>query len=86
MALFKNLFGPRCASCGLKILEGQDLINELSHETVEITRRLIMLRAVAFMCNQCNSKICLFCTGKTDEKWKNFPNCPKCGSEMKKIL
>gem|GEM_PF-4550444 len=91
---FVNLFlnVNKCYLCGGKLSKIENTTTALAVQMGERSGDPILAKKADFKsilkphlrCEKCGIIICKKCrpTTKTDTKWQNWPNCPKCGSTM----
>ena len=92
MGVFDKLSGKKkrgkyCAVCGRELLESETspLFGIANMDFAEAARRaMLWTQMPAYVCEKCGATICNGCRPLTESPshWKNFPQCPKCGSDM----
>ena len=97
MGIFGSLFGRRgrgkyCACCGRKLLKIESgpgpLFDTARMDFIEAVGRIeLYLQMPAYVCEKCGAIVCKGCCPltKSPRHWKNYPQCPKCGSDMERL-
>jgi predicted RNA-binding Zn-ribbon protein involved in translation (DUF1610 family) len=83
---FFGLFGSnnQCAVCKSEIYDLSTRLQTVQREGIpDVFSKKAFDSAThspALECKKCGAKICIRCEFSD---WKNSPNCPKCGSDLK---
>lgn len=92
MGLFGKTSAKKCALCGKKLsIDKSDHgpLWGLAYKdfTQQVQQIGLFLQTPGYICKKCNTTVCNGCrpVGGSTSKWKNFPNCPKCGSDMEDV-
>jgi len=91
MGLFSKSPGRKCALCGKKLSEpksDESPLFGLAYKGIaqQVEQIGLFLQTPGYICEKCNAVVCNGCRPvRESPRWKNFPQCPKCGSDMKDV-
>ena len=92
MGLFGKKKGKNCALCGKKLIDTDPTYGIMAPgrnlDFTEVVGRVsLKMHQRAYVCEKCGASVCTGCLPLSDSPshWKNFPKCPKCGSDMERL-
>ena len=91
--LARIIKGNYCACCGSKVQidsSGGSLFGmaRSGMDFSDIAKRALhRMKSVGYVCEKCGAAVCKGCSplSESPRHWKNFPQCPVCGSDMRRL-